>query len=284
MLPSVRTTKDGRAAVRWVVASNAPSGTWTVAAECGQGKNRVRAEAHLFLINRGSGKGPLVVPDSAAILDSGLGGKGGTPCALDEHGKPVCFPGNPYNYYQGGSDVGQCTWYAAGRRPDLYNITTGNAKQWLAEASGRKPEGSRPVPGAIAVQTGGPYGHVMYVTAVLEGGNTVVVDDANYRNDTIVRYGRHVPTDAITGFIYGGPVGSGPPSGSGGTGETPEGGGGAPGGTPGKGPSIAINPSNGLATAVAEGPSNSLYAYWQTAGGSWTGPLGIDGGKAGIAY
>jgi len=35
---------------------------------------------------------------------------------------------------------------------------------------------------------------------------------------------------------------------------------------------------------VAEGPSNSLYAYWQTGSGQWSGPLGVDGGKAGIAY
>ena len=50
-------------------------------------------------------------------------------------------------------------------------------------------------------------------------------------------------------------------------------------------PSIAFNPSTGLATAVAEGPSNSLYAYWQNSvNGQWSGPLGIDGGKAGIAY
>lgn len=51
------------------------------------------------------------------------------------------------------------------------------------------------------------------------------------------------------------------------------------------GPAIAMNQSTGLATAVAVGPNNSLYAYWQDAvDGQWSGPLGIDGGAAGIAY
>jgi hypothetical protein len=49
-------------------------------------------------------------------------------------------------------------------------------------------------------------------------------------------------------------------------------------------PSVAVDPSTGLAVAVAEGPSNSLYAYWQNGNGSWSGPLGIDGGRAGIGY
>jgi hypothetical protein len=49
-------------------------------------------------------------------------------------------------------------------------------------------------------------------------------------------------------------------------------------------PSVAINPLTGLAVAVAEGPSNSLYAYWQDSNGQWSGPLGIDGGAPGIAY
>jgi hypothetical protein len=56
------------------------------------------------------------------------------------------------------------------------------------------------------------------------------------------------------------------------------------GASPPAGPAIAINPSTGLATVVAEGPSNSLYGYWQSSSGSWEGPIGIDGGKPNIAY
>ncbi|HVS79347.1 MAG TPA: CHAP domain-containing protein [Candidatus Saccharimonadales bacterium] len=49
-------------------------------------------------------------------------------------------------------------------------------------------------------------------------------------------------------------------------------------------PAIAFNPNTGLATVVAVGPKNSLYAYWQNADKSWTGPYGIDGGTPYIAY
>ena len=49
-------------------------------------------------------------------------------------------------------------------------------------------------------------------------------------------------------------------------------------------PAIGINPSTGLATVVAEGSRNSLYAYWQNGNGTWGGPIGIDGGNLNIAY
>ena len=49
-------------------------------------------------------------------------------------------------------------------------------------------------------------------------------------------------------------------------------------------PAMASNPSTAEPTVVAQGPDNSLYAYWQDASGNWNGPLGIDGGRGGIAY
>jgi hypothetical protein len=49
-------------------------------------------------------------------------------------------------------------------------------------------------------------------------------------------------------------------------------------------PAIAMNPVTGLGEAVAEGPKNSLYYYWQKSDGSWMGPLGILGGIPNIAY
>ena len=49
-------------------------------------------------------------------------------------------------------------------------------------------------------------------------------------------------------------------------------------------PAVAVNGSTGLATAVADGPDHSLYAYWQDPSGNWIGPLGLDGGRGGIAY
>jgi hypothetical protein len=49
-------------------------------------------------------------------------------------------------------------------------------------------------------------------------------------------------------------------------------------------PSLAVNPRTGLPFALAVGPSNSLYAYWQNANGQWSGPLGVDNGIGCIAY
>ena len=156
-----------------------------------------------LLINHGNGRGGVGVPDSTKVLQGSFGGKGGggTPCALDQNGNSVCFPGDPFNTYQGGTDVGQCTWYAAGRRPDLWGITTGNANQWLAQAGGHDPEGTVPVVGAIAVRTAGKYGHVAYVVGVTASG-APIVDDSNYYNDVTVRYAHGVPAGYFQGYIY----------------------------------------------------------------------------------
>jgi surface antigen len=49
-------------------------------------------------------------------------------------------------------------------------------------------------------------------------------------------------------------------------------------------PSIAANPKTGLGVAAADGPSDSLYVYWQNSTGLWQGPYGLDSGAPGIAY
>ncbi len=49
-------------------------------------------------------------------------------------------------------------------------------------------------------------------------------------------------------------------------------------------PAMAENPVNGLLLALAVGPDNSLYVYWQDSKGNWVGPLGIDQGIGCIAY
>lgn len=41
------------------------------------------------------------------------------------------------------------------------------------------------------MRTAGTYGHVAYVVAV--SGNNVIVDDANYNNDVVVRYSHAIP-------------------------------------------------------------------------------------------
>lgn len=123
--------------------------------------------------------------------------------------------GDPFATYQHGEDVGQCTWYAAGMRPDLDGITTGNAGQWLKEASGKKPEGTSPVVGAIAVNTTADdgVGHVAYVAGVKNGGATLILDEANLRYDGRVYVNIETPASDFQGYIYGGPAGDGPGSG-----------------------------------------------------------------------
>ncbi len=131
----------------------------------------------------------------------GRGSAGSVSCAAG-----VCFAGDPF-------PSGQCTWYAAGRRPDLIGIVHGNAGEWLNEARGHVPEGDTPVVGAIAVWLpyhGGAfgYGHVAYVAAV--AGGTVTVEDFNWEGE--VHHIHKVPVSWISGYIYGGPAGNGPGS------------------------------------------------------------------------
>jgi len=230
--PAIYVTRRGKATIAWTVPANAPSGRWTFSVSCRVGHKTRSAKERFLLINHGTGEGSLAEPDSTRVLEGGLGGKGAGPCgalsAPDEHGHCVSFPGDPFNYYEGGSDIGQCTWYAAGRRPDLWGITRGNAKTWLREAVGRVPEGAVPVPGAIAVDEGGTWGHVAYVVGV--SGPNVIVDDSNYWGDVTVHYSHPIPASHFAGYIYGGPAGSGPGSSGGGPGGGTPGGGG-PGAT-----------------------------------------------------
>jgi hypothetical protein len=205
-LPKARTTTAGKATFSWAVPNDAPSGKWTFSVSCTEADKRHKASIKVFIVTKGNGKGALIAPSSLKTSDAGLGGKGIGPCpypaAPDQHGKCISFPGNPFNNYEGGTDVGQCTWYAAGRRPDLWGVATGNAKQWLDQVRGRVPIGTTPVVGAIAVRTQGIYGHVAYVVG-LSGGNPIV-DDSNYYNDATVRYAHAVPAGYFQGYIYGG--------------------------------------------------------------------------------
>jgi hypothetical protein len=123
----------------------------------------------------------------------------------------VCFAPDPF-------PAGQCTWYAAGRRPDVLGIVHGSAGVWLEAAAGRLPEGSLPVVGALAVwrpgrRGTGPAGHVGYVAAVLKG--RILVDDANwtptYASTRLLVHEHWESTLSPSGYIYGGPAGAGPP-------------------------------------------------------------------------
>ena len=220
--PSVYISRRDTAAVAWTVPADAPSGEWAFAVTCRVGHKTDQVTKRFLLVNHGDGRGDLREKDSTKVIEGGLGGKGAGPCNRFEAwnaNQSHCegFPGDPFNSYHErsgyeGEDVGQCTWYAAGRRPDLWGITRGNANTWLKEAQGRVLEGSEPVPGAIAVQTSGQFGHVAYVVGV--SGSNVIVDDSNYDNDVTIRENHAIPESNFAGYIYGGPAGNGPSAGS----------------------------------------------------------------------
>lgn len=93
--PETQTNAKGKATFRWAVPMDAPSGSWTFTVRCTKAGKAQMAKTKALIVTRGNGKGRLIEPSSLKITDAaGLGGKGGggTPCAKDQDGKPVCFP------------------------------------------------------------------------------------------------------------------------------------------------------------------------------------------------
>jgi len=193
---------SGGARWEWAAPARAAPGPWTLLATCRAGGFWAwhRSIFEMGFPRRG---GALVgLPgESAAVV-----GVGAQSC----DSQYVCFTGDPF-------PVGQCTWYAQGRRPDLLAIVHGDAWEWLGAARGHVPEGSRPQAGAIAVWMpgrgpAGPLGHVAYVAAV--SGPTVLLDDSNWRptaSSSGLQVHEHwLPASSPSGYIYGGPAGGGP--------------------------------------------------------------------------
>lgn len=100
--------------------------------------------------------------------------------------------------------VGECTW---GVKSQLSWVGPywGDAKQWLASASAEGfRTGSTPQVGAIAVWTGGYYGHVAVVTAV-ESSTSIQVIESNYMGRRYIgnhRGGYFNPTTTSEGAVY----------------------------------------------------------------------------------
>lgn len=87
---------------------------------------------------------------------------------------------NPFT--QGGYR-GQCTWYVWGR---VYETTgkrmpTGNAQTWYYTTTFEK--GHEPRTGAVAVFSGGDFGHVAYIEKVKNG--EITYSEGNYENPYI---------------------------------------------------------------------------------------------------
>jgi len=182
---------------------DAPKGTWTFLATCRGGSYYAwrRYEAEMAFPERG---GALVATPLPGTPGSAADGQ-----VCDAQG--LCFAPDP-------NPVGQCTWYALGRRPDLLGIVHGNAWEWLGAAAGRVPEGSRPAVGAIAVWAqntpgvSGVDGHVAYVAAI--SGSRILIDDSNWRptpwSPPLEVHEHWEATSSVAGYIYGGPAGDGP--------------------------------------------------------------------------
>ena len=98
--------------------------------------------------------------------------------------------------------LGQCTWYAASRRPVPW---TGNAWMWYGNAKSMGyAVGQTPEPGAFMVTWESAFfGHVAYVEQVNEDGS-FVVSEMNFNGwDTIDTRTIKSPHDVpLIGFIY----------------------------------------------------------------------------------
>jgi surface antigen len=194
-LPSSRL---GSVVWRWRAPAGAPKGVWTFTATCREGASWVASwyKAEMGFPERSGAL--LGAPPQGAPTASGA--------SCDSQG--VCFATDPL-------PVGQCTWYAVGRRPDLLGIVHGDAREWLRAARGRVPEGRRPAVGALAVfaphSPGGP-GHVAYVAAVSHG--RVLLDDSDWRptpwSPWLEVHEHWEAARSASGYIYGGRAGNGP--------------------------------------------------------------------------
>lgn len=121
---------------------------------------------------------------------------------------PVAQPVSSPRVYSGVNTypVGQCTWGAKSLAPWVGNYW-GNGGQWAASAAAEGfAVGSTPVVGAVAVWTGGGYGHVAVVTAV-ESSSRIRVMESNYNGNQYIadHRGWFNPTSTYQGsavYIY----------------------------------------------------------------------------------
>jgi surface antigen len=198
-LPRRRTGSSGATGWHWRPSGLAGDLLWRFTATCRIGTLWSRRQVSYEPGFPGAG--------ALAPADAVPAGTTGASC----DGQGLCFSSDPF-------PVGQCTWYAQGRRPDLFGIVGGNAGSWLSAAHGRVPEGWYPVVGALAIwlpfhEGADADGHVAYVAAVSTDGR-ILVDDSNWRltptSPGLEVHEHWVSSLSPSGFIYGGPAGAGP--------------------------------------------------------------------------
>jgi surface antigen/uncharacterized protein YraI len=200
----VRADRRGRAVWSWLVPAKAPAGSWRLSADCVRGRARGRASRSLTVSTPGHNRfGPLLQRSTGRVL---IGGPARPLARARKSSAPAAEAAavDPFPW-------GECTWWAALKRPDLFPAVRGNAGEWLAEAQHAGiPTGSTPAVGAVAVflpYVGGAglYGHVAYVEAVGANGK-VTISEYNWKGYHVGPTIREVAAASISGFIYGGPV------------------------------------------------------------------------------
>ena len=290
--------RNGSGTIEWGVPKKAPSGTWMFVATCVKGKKTAVARAKIVLINHGSGNGSLA--SSGAL---GGGGDEQESCAnivkegpKTVTGQQICFYGDPFATAAYGNNTGQCTWYAAGVRPDVDPYDRYDASTWLTYAKGHLPEGTTPQVGAIAVNV--PGNHVAYVAGIEDGGSELILDEANVNYDGKVYLNIPTPTSEFTGYIYGSPAVNPetggplstytPPGGTSnnGSGGNGSGNGGAPSGLPPSPVGYAtpvsfVDSSGDLNVFINSG--SGINHYVKPPGGSWSGEVIAQGNVGSVA-
>jgi surface antigen len=184
----VRTSSSGKGGWRWTVPEGVPSGLWYVSVFCAAPRLRASARA------RFAAPSTIVGPERSSSLVAPGTLRSGAGYVFDTR---VVKAGNPY-------PVGQSTWFAFNRRPDLpyFAGTSGDALNWLSAAQRFGiPTGSSPRRAAIAVFQPGQYGtgrfgHVAYVEAITD--ETIQLAEAG-ADGSIQR--RSVPWHGLN-FIY----------------------------------------------------------------------------------
>ncbi len=185
---------------RWVSDIAGSRGAWNLLATCRDGARwawrRYRLEPGLAHIGGAFVSAPAIAGAQPPVpIPPGAG-------SCDTQG--ICFAADAF-------PIGQCTWYAVGRRPDLEGIVRGNASTWFQDARGKAPEGSGPIVGALAVWAAnvgpaGVDGHVAYVAAVRAREPRLLVDDSNWRptaqSPELQVHEHWLAAASVEGYIY----------------------------------------------------------------------------------
>ena len=205
-LPTLRATR-GQAGWTWGVDPGAPSGRWALSGRCHKAGHRGTVRIRPVVVIEGlHKKNSLMTPGSLAIFAGHpmkrLARQG--PTKTRGHGSTG---GDPFANYKG-----YCTYGAWEHAQWLGDAVWGNAIDWYAEAHGKLPEGTVPVPGAVFVWKIGYWGHVGVVTGpansqgyfpTMEMNGGTMVDSANAITTEFnkwVAHTRHTGPDMF--FIY----------------------------------------------------------------------------------